>query len=402
MMLTRRERTPLRKLMLLGAMAGAGALVEDTATGNPLTFITDVSKPLKSLVANFLPVQASGTPFPENILPITGWDAVNVFHAGKNLFNSDRTRGTPSDTSQSSSTKRTFDESEFVTGLSSQNDYIANRISSYDLTNGVLTFTATRSTYGVGFPVSLVAGSYTLSCIFSGRLITIATYDFDGTYTGRINLDSTGKFTIPQNCMAVVIFFGEENIEAQAKEIQLEVGNTASTYEPYQTPSEYSPSFPSTIYGGYVDIVTGEVWRTWKGVDLGLQSWSKRSENQNRQVWEAYFSDAKFGSDGSGYIAYALSSQFSLTTQSGVWSVGKFAPSTASNNKVFIFVVPAESYASASECKEGMTGIQLVYELAEPVLITTLTPQQINAIKGNNTVWSDANGNCEVTYLKKG
>ena len=85
-MLTRRERTPLRKLMLLGAMAGAGALVEDTATGNPVVFVTDLAKPLKQLKVNFTPKQASGTPSPDNILPITGWDAVNVFHAGKNLF----------------------------------------------------------------------------------------------------------------------------------------------------------------------------------------------------------------------------------------------------------------------------------------------------------------------------
>lgn len=71
-------------LFLAGASGAKG--VEDTATGNPVTFITDLAKPLKSLVANFLPIQSSGTPSPDNVLPITGWTGVNVSHTGKNLF----------------------------------------------------------------------------------------------------------------------------------------------------------------------------------------------------------------------------------------------------------------------------------------------------------------------------
>ena len=44
--------SPTRKLMLLGAMAG-GKAVEYTATGNPLTFLTDLAKPLKALRFRF-------------------------------------------------------------------------------------------------------------------------------------------------------------------------------------------------------------------------------------------------------------------------------------------------------------------------------------------------------------
>ena len=75
-----------KKLMFLKAAAAVPA-VEDSATGNPVTFLTDLAKPLKSLVANFLPIQASGTPSPDNILPITGWTGLNVSHGGKNLLN---------------------------------------------------------------------------------------------------------------------------------------------------------------------------------------------------------------------------------------------------------------------------------------------------------------------------
>ena len=38
----------------------------------------------------------------------------------------------------------------------------------------------------------------------------------------------------------------------------LEVGSTATTYEPYETPTQYTASLGRTIYGGTADIVTGE------------------------------------------------------------------------------------------------------------------------------------------------
>ena len=71
---------------MIHALAG-GKEVEDTAIGNPLTFLTDLARPLKSLVASFLPVQSgSGDPSPTNVRSISGWSGVNVWHTGVNLF----------------------------------------------------------------------------------------------------------------------------------------------------------------------------------------------------------------------------------------------------------------------------------------------------------------------------
>ena len=52
--------TGYKRLLALAALSGGAAPVERTATGNPLTFQTDLSKPLKSLLIPFTPVQ-SGT-----------------------------------------------------------------------------------------------------------------------------------------------------------------------------------------------------------------------------------------------------------------------------------------------------------------------------------------------------
>ena len=65
-------------------LAGAsGKAVEDTATGNPLTFQTDLARPLKSLLIPFTPVQSgSGDPSPQNVRPLVPWNGLKVYHSG--------------------------------------------------------------------------------------------------------------------------------------------------------------------------------------------------------------------------------------------------------------------------------------------------------------------------------
>ena len=45
--------------------------------------------------------------------------------------------------------------------------------------------------------------------------------------------------------------------------------------------------------------------------------------------------------------------------------------------------------------------VQIVWQLSNP-LTYQLTAQQITALVGDNVIFSDANGNIEVKYLKKG
>ena len=83
-----KEWSPLKKLLFMNAASG-GSLSEYTATGNPAVFSTNVSKPLKQLLIPFTPVQAEGTPSPENPLPITGWTEVTISHSGADTSNPD-------------------------------------------------------------------------------------------------------------------------------------------------------------------------------------------------------------------------------------------------------------------------------------------------------------------------
>ena len=231
--------SPMKKLMVLGAMAG-GKAVEDTATGNPVTFLTDLAKPLKSLVANFLPVQASGTPSPENVLPITGWDAVNVYHGAD------------------------------------QTDY-----------------------------------------------------------------------------------------------------------------DTYPVTFPYTVLGGYVDLISGEVWATWAGIKKKWSEGDSATDMGNgitRKVYPMVDNLQTGNANNKCNIA-----PYSANESAEIHFY--YSGSGSTNRKARVFL-PTET--------DGDTQIEIITKLSVPTLITTLTPQQINAIKGNNTLWSDCNSNLEVTFLKKG
>lgn len=360
------QETMLKRLILPRIMARGegGTVVEDSATGNPVTFETDLARKLKSLVANFLPVQASGTPSPENELPITGWTGVNVGHAeGKNLLPDN-----------------------------------AVEYGSYGTDGGKI---QEESNKYRRLSIDLPAGNYVFStdtenCYIIRLLVNNSVVGTGGAIQSK-------AFTLTESANVKIAWRNTDTSAITATlHNQIELGNSATAYEPYKYCAYYPVTWSDhgTIYGGYVALVTGEVWGTWNGINLGSKTYTKRSENQSRQIWEATFNDAKFIGT-SPWSAEAKCSQFDLTTSNGAWTVGKFAPAFSGTNQVFIFAFPPNSFASGTECKEAMDGVQLVYKLKSPVLITTLTPQQINAIKGNNTIWSDANDNIEVTYYKK-
>ena len=81
----RQDWSTLKKLMFMKAAAG-GSVIEDTATGNPLTFNTNVAKPLRSLLIPFTPVQSgTGDPSPDNVRPVVGITGLTAWRTGKNV-----------------------------------------------------------------------------------------------------------------------------------------------------------------------------------------------------------------------------------------------------------------------------------------------------------------------------
>ena len=350
------RNTPLGQLLFLSALMGGASLVEDTATGNPVVFSTEVAKPLVSLKANFLPIQSgTGDPSPTNIRPITGWTGLDVLHGGKNLY--DKTKG----------------KEGFVWWQGSE----------------LVGYNEFKSSDKI--PV-VPNSKYTLSKDATGQN-QLQYFDASGNYIDQ-SLNSLGNtvstITIPDN-----VYFVAFNIKITALDsVQFEAGQTATSYEPYTAPTSYPVTWTThgTIYGGYVDLVTGEVWGTW-------------TRRKISELIDNY--QANWGGRFRGNVADMTKSGNDVVKTGLACEV--YNPSVQTSNDLIIcrymnnlYIKDTQYGNDVDAFKTAMGNYYVAYLLDTPVLIATLSPQQINALKGNNTVWSDANGDCSVTFLKKG
>lgn len=207
--------TPIRKLLLLH-MAAGGKLIEYTATGNPLTFVTDIAKELTQCLVAFSPVQ-SGTsdPSPENIRPITGWTGVNVTHCGKNLYeyNADNVK---QETTSGGSTRAVYH-----TGVFGDGNYIS--LSAYKKDPEVTTSASINCGYFVDGTATVV--EYFISSSRENARIAIA--------SGR----------------ELVFIYTGDNVnglknDLKKYDIQIELSDTITEYSAYSG-TTYPVTFPA-------------------------------------------------------------------------------------------------------------------------------------------------------------
>ena len=353
------DRTPLQRLLWLGGMArAAGKEVEDTATGNPLTFLTDLAKPLKSLLIPFTPLQSgSGDPSPDNVRPITGWNGVTLWHTGKNLLNP------------------------------TWWDNIADNKSYVKYEDGTLVYQS--NVYKASDYVSVMGNTeYTLHAIMNGQNAGgIAFYDSSKQYISGIQVNSGTEtdhtFTTPSN--ASYMRFWDRNDKLPWNEVMLVAGSTAPTqYEAYQGQS-FPVSFPETIYGGTLDLASGVLTVT--------------------HVCREYdgSSDEEWTKGGNGY--FVCKQEDCKKDERGLIPLcNKFLMEQTYAPSYCIRVLGSQNYASTdAEWRTWLTEnpITVCYQLATPVTLQ-LSPTEITALVGNNTVWSDTNGENTVVFLKKG
>lgn len=351
----RQDWSTLKKLMFMKAAAGGGsAAVERIALGNPLTFGTDLARPLVSLEIPFTPKQSgSGDPSPSNIRSILPWNGLTVFGGGKNLFNKDDPNVQLDKRVATGGTIINSQYSQAVTGFIPVKEgakYIIN---------------------------SFVNQNY-FSCFYSEKDIS--------NPVGSIWGNNEFPKTAPKGAKYLIVTIGNSGID----NFQVEVGTTATAYEPYSPITETDIAFASPVYGGTLDAVTGVLMNGWKVETL---------DDANAWTQGAYisysnhdFSDRKKGSSWLG-----LCSAFPI--KEGVASGTAFARWGGADAGNFI-ISPNGSGLTLEDVKtlSGQGKIVLAYPIATPQEIQ-LTPSQITALIGNNTIWSDADGSMTCVYL---
>ena len=203
--------------------------------------------------------------------------------------------------------------------------------------------------------------------------------------TGYVSAEGKATITTPADmseygmlCLAgSTSGAGNENISAVLP--QVELGSTATSYEPYQADT-YHTDLGQTVYGGTLDIVSGELVVDRVMVDMGTLTWRIYLNRMYAQV-----------ADMDATRASIICSAYK-TSDIGTFSVEDGCITSQLNDNYVI--VYDSAYTDPAAFKTAMNGVQLCYELATP-LTYQLTPQEVKLLLGNNNVWSDG----EVTMI---
>lgn len=338
----------------------------ETASGAIANFRTSLAIPVLDCIADFSATQASGTPTPSAPIPIVGVDKVNIMRTGKNLFSSSFVIG-----SRANLTTGVFEP--YTDGA--RTDYILIK------SNMALTFS--------GF--------------YNGFSSYFSYYDRNKNYISRSSSTprTTATETPPTNACYVVVSYVK--ISGQTGDIstilnynhQLELGSTATDYEPYNGITVLI-NLGGTYYGGSVDVVTGRITLTHKKVvfdenlplsDFGLEM----------ITGYARLSYIPIQSDGKGnteFISNTLHFVQPNATKNiyDIWN-------TTSVPRMFIALPDTITTKQEAVAWFEDNPTEIVYVLATPLVVYASNTAEIPTIVGDNQVYADT-GNVEVKYRR--
>lgn len=345
-----------------------------------ITLISITENSANTLINHGKTLMVSLSPITEvvpysNICPISGHTEANVTRAGKNLL-------------------------PFVTGVTN-----VNGLTSVVNADGSLTVTGTATGTG-GYITELVNLATTIE---PQTPITISTTTnvpgrlrcFLDSATADIQSGSnrtTREFSSALTKVRLYLFTTANTSYNFTIYPQVELGTTATAYEPYQsnTVTVDWTTEAGTVYGGTIDVATGLLtvdrgFVTYDGSDD--ESWSLQSVNS--------YNIANFSISHTHYSGTAnyLASCNYLTAQTSAIAATQTNGFLVHQNGSTIYIRLSTSYASTvAELRTWLADnpLQIVYGLTTPQTYQ-LTGQQLKTLYGTNNLFSNV-GNVSVTY----
>lgn len=340
----------------------AGSLV-DTETGAVVTFLPDrtIQNPLNLSVA-VEPVQAgSGAPSPDNVRPISGWDAVKIDVCGKNL-------------------------------LPDTVIWHANNESTFDGANADANDIRARTTPAFDFPYQ---GTFTISGLPSNATSIIQVVCFD-KFKNRIGPATVSGFTFtPQPDTAYIYILlggtGFSTSRPSSATIQIEQNSTATAFKPY-TGNTYTIRLGQTVYGGTLNVTAGTLT-----IDRAILTLLSNIPRFASQVLGNGYERAYYRFSLLGIQQPAKGGMFShgVYLENYTQESGHFYTTSTD----FIVFLPTDGQISAYLDAQEQAGhpVQICYPLSAPIEIQ-LEPVQIAEIAEQvNNIRSDA-GNVTVEF----
>lgn len=329
------------------------------ASGNPIAFLPDAGSLLKPVTVLIPKQEGDGNPSPDNIRPISGYDKLELRHAGKNIL----------PWPYASGEKRVHNGITFT--VNEDGSVTANGTGEVDKAIFVL---------GTGLKISKEsitsgAGSGATDGVFV--LSDMARYNPTND-TASMNLNSVGKTY--------------ENVTYYP---QAEVGTVPTEYTPTAGLDVYTATLGETVYGGRYDWLTGKLVIEWYGEEV--QNLTDQYYNEAGGFVAGKLQRVVYGEYNAVKPESIVCSHYVSGSQAKVVVGGGTNSMFRVYNSGFTSLKDWQTYLAAQ--KAAGTPVQVVYRLATPIEIQ-LTPAIITAVEPvqNNTLYGD--GVIEVEYIK--
>lgn len=329
-------------------------------SGSIATFSDGSPLPMRSLKAYIEPVQSgSGDPSPTNIRPISGWTACNVVRTRKNYFKYNKV-----DNQNALSEKIPWQN-----GLKFKN--FGSAISNGSLSIKYLDKLGT-----------VIESSVKVYYISEGYEFTFSNPPSGTAYIQLASYRSTANGGI------------DEYISASFM-----VGTDISTYEPYNG-STYTIQFtdgsnPLTVYGGYVDIVSGLlVVNKLSALISDLTLTRPANRVGYRLASRDFLNTIKQAVDNDDVVDISCD----LYKKDSVTNIYNGSMAIGVNPSGEIWMMCPNDITSADDFKTIYGAYRIVYPLATPQTYQ-LTAQQVKSLLGENRVWADT-GDVDVHYVR--
>lgn len=340
----------------------------ETVSDTIASFKTDVATKLKGCKIHFTPIQeGEGDPSPENVRPIHGWDGVKVTACGKNL-------APPLSNTDFWSIKAWFDNN----GVIHNNTVYSMCDYQKSLPNATYHLTSSNGVWkGIGF------------------------YDSEYKPIGFIQDTYTIKLISPNNAKYFRIYALNS-----AKDVQFEYGSEPTDYEPC-TATTLTIPFNRTIYGGYVDLVKGEVVEDTIGYTVDNLNLKKGNpDNYEGETGIRFFANPQtVFADDAVYETLcniipciykpnnSSSVAKSITWISAYYGWGRSTIYGCLNTNLLNGDTSIENIKTYLKDNDFLLTVKLATPNAYQI-----NPQTLKALRGMNNIWSDANGNIEVSF----
>lgn len=148
-----------------------------------------------------------------------------------------------------------------------------------------------------------------------------------------------------------------------------------------------------TVYGGTLDVLTGELTVTHVGIDMGSVDYTMNTTHK----FAAFFptgTNAMVDFNEASKVAPIMCSAYKVGTYTNIW--------TNVNDGICCYQVAGEkfgvidhNYSDKDSFKTAVTGQKIVYPLKTQKTYN-LTAQQVAALVGQNYIWADT-GDVTVT-----